>query len=67
MNKFLMRGEFNIKKELRILSIANELKISRQEAENIFRAEIKEKYATNDIQLAESMYKSDIRKDKKWR
>lgn len=65
MNKFLVRGEFNIKKELRILSIVNELKISRQEAENIFRTEIKEKYATNDIQLAESMYKSDIRKDKK--
>lgn len=48
-----------MKRDIRITQIANDLGISREEAEKIFREEICEKYGTKDVKLAEMIYQSE--------
>lgn len=48
-----------MKRDIRITQIANNLGISKEEAEKIFREEICEKYGTENLELAEMIYRSD--------
>lgn len=50
-----------MKRDIKITQISAKLKTSREEAEKIFQEEICKKYRTDNVALAEAMYRTSLK------
>lgn len=50
-----------VKRDIKITQISAKLKTSREEAEKIFQEEICKKYRTDNVALAEAMYRTSLK------